>query len=291
MSDQESKEGVSCLSKKMQMCSTSDADINTQKVINTRSSFEVKKNFETRNKMHSNYLKAVNLPERIIFIIDATTEPNSSQFEIGKGDKFSPLFMIKRVIEIFINIKSRINHKHEYALMILRGNEVKYIQTFTSNISDFLIQLDEIDEVQSNNTYFDLGKLFSSIEEIVIKREMNSVTRAILIYCRSVAIPKFSSPRITFDNLMKKHRFFLDIFYIHENPSDDNECDAVYSELNALDVKNCAYIFEVGRNATRLHENMVKLVAHPLQRPVQRNAIYSLQLHLNSLQKEGHTNV
>lgn len=281
---------VAVLSEKLQMCSTSNSDP-LDKVSNTRCVFESKKNLETRSKMQTNNVKPVNILERIIFIIDATTEPNSTQFELGRGDKFPPLFMIKRVVEIFINAKSMINPNHEYTLMILCGNDVRWIRKFTNNTTDFLVYVDNIEDAYNNCSVFDLGKLFSEIEEIVAKKEASFVTRAIMIYCRSQAIPKFTSPQSNFDNLMKRQRFFLDILYIHEHPSDDNKCDIIYSALNALDVKSCAYIFEVGRNATRLHDHMVKLVAHPLQRPLQKDAHYSLPAHLASLQKEVHTNV
>ncbi|XP_033225047.1 BRISC and BRCA1-A complex member 1-like [Belonocnema kinseyi] len=282
-------EEVAVLSEKLQMCSTSNSDA-LEKIKNTRSVFEGKNNLEIRSKMQTNNVKPVNVLERIIFIIDATIEPNATQFELGRGDKFPPLFMIKRVVEIFINAKSMINPNHEYALMILCGNDVRWIKKFTNNTTDFLAYVDDIEDAYNNCNVFELGKLFSEIEEVVVKKEPSFVTRALMIYCRSHAIPKFSS-RINFENLMKRQRFFLDILYIHEHPSEDNECDRIYSALNALDVKSCAYIFEVGRNATRLHDHMVKLVAHPLQRPLQKDAHYSLQAHLASLQKEVHTNV
>ena len=288
---EEISEEVSFLSEKFQMCSTSNSEILLDKGINTRSGFDSKKNLETRIKMQVNSIKSVNVPERIIFIIDATIEPNSTHFELGGGGKFAPLFMIKRVVEIFINAKSMINPNHEYALMILSGNEVRWIKKFTNITSDFLSHVDDIEDAPNNLSVFDLGKMFNEIEEIVVKQDSTFVIRAIFIYCRSHAVPKFMSPRINFDNLMKRQRFFLDILYIHEHPSDDNGCDTIYSALNALDINNCAYIFEVGRNATRLHDHMVKLVAHPLQRPLQRDAYYSLQAHLASLQKETHMNV
>lgn len=286
---QGSEEDVTCLSEKMQMCSTSDSDIRNELLSEARN-LEIKKKPEVRNKMQVNNSKSINAQEKIIFVIDATIEPHSTQFELGRGDKFPPLFMIKRIVEIFINVKSTINPNHEYCLLILNGNKVCHLQGFTNNTTEFLQRIDDVEEFLSESTTFDLGVMFSDIEEI-IKTSVASVSRVILIYCRSHAIPKFAKSKVNFDCLMKRQRFFLDILYIHEHPSDENKCDAIYSALNALDVRNTAYIFEVGRNATRLHDHMVKLVAHPLQRPLQRDAHYSLQAHLDSLHKEPHTSV
>ncbi|XP_051155110.1 BRISC and BRCA1-A complex member 1-like [Leptopilina boulardi] len=296
-----SEEDVTCLSEKMQMCSTSDSnDIHTtttttastitESLIDSRV-FENKKKSDIRMKMQTNNIKPINIQEKILFVIDATTESNATQFELGRGDKFPPLFMIKRIVEIFINIKSSINSNHEYCLFILNANKIQRIHTFMNNTIEFLHYIDDIEEYENDSQTFDLGNLFNDIDDCFKTTSVNCVNRVIFIYCRSHAIPTFLTSKLNFDLLMKKQRFFLDILYIHEHPSEENNCDAIYSALNALDVKNSAYIFEVGRNATRLHDHMVKLVAHPLQRPLQRESHYSLKAHLASLHKEPHTSV
>ncbi|XP_043474651.1 BRISC and BRCA1-A complex member 1-like [Leptopilina heterotoma] len=281
------EEEVSCLSEQMQMCSTSDSNLNTESSIDSRV-IENKRKFDIR-KLQTNNIKPINMPEKIIFIIDATIEQQATQFELGRGDRFPPLFMIKRIVEIFINIKSSINRHHEYSLFILNGNTIHRVNGFTNNTIDFLHLIDDIEEFPEDSPSFDLSNLFNCVDD-AFKTSVNCVTRVILIYCRSHAVPKFSI-RTSFEGLMKKQHFFLDILYIHEHPSEQNKCDTIYASLNALDVKSSAYIFEVGRNATRLHDHMVKLVAHPFQRPLQRDAHYSLQNHLAFSQKEPHTNV
>lgn len=45
----------------------------------------------------------------------------------------------------------------------------------------------------------------------------------------------------------------------------------IFDQLCSLDVKGQSYIFEVSKNLTKLYDNMAQLLAHPLQRPLQKD--------------------
>lgn len=223
-------------------------------------------------------LPELNLPEKITLVIDVTKEENCTEFKLGNGATYMPMYMIKRVVEIFIGAKSLINKNHKFAIASLSSDSIKWLCDFTSNVKTVITALDSlVDEpIDEEESSFDLGHLFEALHANVLQKDADHVSRVVLIYSRSNCIPTFESTRMFFDFLSNNAYFVLDCLYVHEPPGDDNKCEDIYAELTALDVKNLSYILEVGRNATKLHDNMAKLLAHPLQRPLQRNACYTI---------------
>ncbi|CAL1676681.1 unnamed protein product [Lasius platythorax] len=238
----------------------------------------------------------INLPEKIILVIDTVREQQCTPFKLGTGATFSPLYMIKRVVENFVGAKSTIQPGvHEYALMSLDSRGASWLCDYTSNVKSLVNHLESIAEDSPNEERrtYDLGQLFETIHARIATPATNQpplfVSRVILIYGRSNAIPKFHSGQKYLENLTENPYFFLDVLFVHEPASDDNLCEAVYAEIAALDTTSYSYIFEVGRNATKLHDNMAKLLAHPLQRPLQKDAFYTFIS--NTAAQEVHTNV
>ncbi|XP_012152948.1 BRISC and BRCA1-A complex member 1 [Megachile rotundata] len=312
-------------------------------------------------------LPGINLPEQILLVIDTVRERDCTPFKLTKGTNYMPLFMIKRVVEHFICIKSTIQRNHEYALMILNSQSAEWICDFTDNINSIIDSLDVINEeiieaevetaedeeeeeeveeheegeeeeeeeqqqqqqrkdeetVKANEIRngrgkrergereekekkeeeekedeksYDLGQLFDKIEQKLLLSARKGdtivpkyVTRVILLYSRSTSIPKFDSSKVSLDNLTKNPYFFVDVLYVHEPPCSKNLCEEIYSEIARLDTKNVSYILEVGRNAAKLHDNMAKLLAHPLQRPQQKDVCYAI--YPFSASQEAYINV
>ncbi|XP_033324277.1 BRISC and BRCA1-A complex member 1 [Megalopta genalis] len=258
-----------------------------------RPSFSVESNTFLDN------LSGINLPEKILFVIDTVRERNSTPFKFTTGAKYTPLFMMKRVVEHFVCLKSTIQRNHEYALMTLNSQGAEWICDFTGNVKSIVNHLDGIDEeipADELHTY-DLGQLFEKIQSKVPlppKKHTSTslatfVTRVILMYSRSNNIPKFLTSKKYFDNLTENWYFFIDVLYIHEPPCPENVCEEIYAQMAKLDTANYSYILEVGKNAAKLHDNMAKLLAHPLQRPSQKNTCYTLYSPSNM--QDTYTNV
>lgn len=227
-------------------------------------------------------LPRVNCPEKIILCLDLSSEMDQPQFKMGNGSKHTPLEMAIRALRIFIQSKTMINPKHEFAIVLLADTVIWY-HDFTSDTRDLISALDDVTETRPCHS-FSMTSLFDLIAEKIELPEVEHssiiscpyVVRTVLIYGRSQCVPDFSCSKESQHHLVQSDYFFIDIFYIHELPSVENNCEAIFDLLCDLDEKGTAYIFEVCRNATRLHDSMAKLLAHPLQRPAQKDTHYRL---------------
>ncbi|KAG7213870.1 hypothetical protein KM043_003078 [Ampulex compressa] len=243
-------------------------------------------------------LPELNLPEKILFVIDTAKEQNCTPFKLGTGAKYAPLFMIKRVVETFVSAKSTIRRAHEYALMAMDSQSARWICDFTNNIKSIVNHLDTIleENQEEEQSTYDLGQLFEKIQaRLPLPARSHDAavptfaTRIILLYARSNCIPTFLTSQKCLESLTENPYFFLDVLFVHEPPCSDNLCEDVYAALTMLDTTTFSYILEVGRNAAKLHDHMAKLLAHPLQRPPQKDARYTV--YSASAMQEVHTNV
>lgn len=251
-------------------------------------------NVATRN------LPELNLPEKILIVIDTVKEQQCTPFKLGTGATYSPLYMIKRAIECFVHAKSTIQMSHEFALMSVDSRGMHWLCDYTNDTRSVLGHLDNIveDVVDEQQRVYDLDQLFEAIYTKItmptIKEQGALVaptfsSRVILIYGRSNSIPKFYQGQKYLYDLTDNPYFFLDVLFVHEPPGEDNMCEEVYAEIATLDTTNLSYILEVGRSAANIHNNMAKLLAHPLQRPQQNDASYTL--FSTQTAQEAHTNV
>ncbi|XP_037556017.1 BRISC and BRCA1-A complex member 1-like [Dermacentor silvarum] len=228
-------------------------------------------------------LPRMNCPERIVICVDLCSEMEDMPFTFSDGSKQSPLFMIKRVIELFVHNKHKIDKRHEFALVVFHEVPL-WIRNFTNDpkeISNFLEDLNETRHCES----CDLTGLFDAITEHTHIPEVGRegpfpppfLVRTILIYGRSNSVPQVHSNLQMLKQMMHSLYFFLDILYVHEPLSEANCCQEIFNAFVALDDQLQSYMFEVSRNATKLHNCMAKLLAHPLQRPQQHIAHYKLK--------------
>ncbi|CAN8003971.1 unnamed protein product [Ixodes hexagonus] len=224
-----------------------------------------------------------NCPERIVICVDLSSEMEELPFTFSDGSKHTPLFMVKRVVELFVHNKHKIDKRHEFALVVFHEVPL-WIKNFTSDPKDISNFLDDLNETRHCETC-DLTLLFNSIMEQThvpeIGRDAEAappfLVRAILIYGRSGSIPLIHRNVDVLKQMMQSLYFFLDILYIHRPLTEDNCCQEVFDSFVALDEHLASYVFEVSRNATKLHNCMAKLLSHPLQRPHQHLAHYKIK--------------
>lgn len=224
----------------------------------------------------------VNCPEKIIFCIDASVEMENQIFRSRAGDKLSPKHLVKKGLSMFLYSKQKLDRKHEYALMLLQ-NSAKWVRDFTRNPRDILLALDDV----LDPPFCENCDMTSVFDEIADKVELPHIdgdpkvipppycVRVILIYARSHCVLEFLNKQ-NYNILNLSPHFFLDALYLHEPPSDDNNCQDVFDTVCDLDVKGLSYILGASRNPAVVYNSMAQLLAHPLQRPLQSEAAYRI---------------
>ncbi|KAK8729207.1 hypothetical protein OTU49_008675 [Cherax quadricarinatus] len=157
------------------------------------------------------------------------------------------------------------------------------LHDFTNNPKEIISELDDIDDALATS-HCDLSLLFDLIAQQISLPSCSNpavapppcVYRTILLYGRSQCLPQFLEGKGVFTHLIQSPHFFLDVLYMHEAPCDDNKCEGIFDILCGLDESGWSYVLEVSRNATKLHNHCGSLLAHPLQRPTQKDLRYTL---------------
>lgn len=238
--------------------------------------------------MLSNFQKPnvpnVNVSERIIICLDVCYANSNSLYRFGDGTTFTPINMMKRVIDFFLYSKNAINIHTEFALVILKDTEPCWVQNFTNNVKDVINALDYVNVEESTAENFDFKKLLQLVKNKVEipEREVGDciqappfVVRMIVLFGRSNSVPLIPQHTDLLFMFLKKHLYFyIDILLAHEGDCAKYKCEEIYDALQDLD-DGYSYVFEVSNNATKIHECIAKLLAHPLQRPLQKNTDYS----------------
>ncbi|KAG6457470.1 LOW QUALITY PROTEIN: BRISC and BRCA1-A complex member 1 [Manduca sexta] len=225
----------------------------------------------------------VNVPEKIIICLDVCYINHNSLYRLGDGTTFTPMNMMKRVLDFFLHSKHAINKKTEFALLILKESEPCWAQNFTNNLKDIINAIDYTNVEECTSESIDFSKLFNMIRHKVDIPEYKQgecilpppyVIRMIVLYGRPNCVPLIPQENPNFVFLKKQLYFYIDILLAHEEDCAMNKCEDIYDALQDLD-NGYSYVFEVSRNATKIHDSIAKLLAHPLQRPLQKNTDYS----------------
>lgn len=228
----------------------------------------------------------INCAERIIFCLDMSSDMERTPFKLGDGSQHSPLSMVKRTIELFIENKHFISRKHEYSLMVLYETAT-WVREFTNDPKEVIDSLEDLNETQACSSC-DLASIVTLITdkyEMTIPKKLSllpCIFRVILVYGRSSCMIHFSDEEAK-DFLINYPFLYIDIIYIHEPPTEENNCREIFEALCDLDAQNKSYIFEVTRNTTKLHNSMAKLLAHPMQRCIQKDASYRIHFPVSEV--------
>lgn len=223
-----------------------------------------------------------NVTEKIIFCLDSVADINTTAFKINDYP-YSSLSMFKRSVEIFVLNKSLIDAKHEFAVMSFDKRNVRWNQELSSIPRDVIKSLDSIYESDCQDIgEFDLSTILEQVWQTVKvpKPETDPtipppyIVRLILLYSRN-CVPVLKKD---YKELLVNPYFVTDVILTHEEKSDDKEQQDMFHSL-CIDEKVYSYKFAVGTNASVLHESMAKLLAHPLQRSLQDQAVYKTPIY------------
>ncbi|XP_049911591.1 BRISC and BRCA1-A complex member 1 [Epinephelus moara] len=227
----------------------------------------------------------VNCPEKVIICLDLSEEMSLPKLESFNGSKTNALNISQKMIEMFVRTKHKIDKCHEFALVVV-NDDALWLSGFTSDPRELCSCLYDL-ETNVCET-FNLEDLLNVIRQKIELPSMDNVqtipppyvVRTVLIYSRHAGQLQFN-PSETVSKMLQSPYFFFDVVYLHngvEEQGDETSWRDNYTSFCNLDSKGMCYRFEVslGGPAIELHNCMAKLLAHPLQRPFQSHASYSL---------------
>ncbi|XP_051893743.1 BRISC and BRCA1-A complex member 1 isoform X2 [Pristis pectinata] len=227
----------------------------------------------------------VNCPEKVIICLDLSEEMSLQKLESMNGSKTNALNIAQKMIEMFVRTKHKIDKRHEFALVVV-NDEVTWLSGFTSDPREVCSCLYDLDTNVCES--FDLDGLFSLVQqkiELPVTENVQTIpppyiVRMILVYIRTPCHPQSVSVE-HFSKILQSPYFFFDVIYIYnrtEEMDEEPSYKEAYSFFNNLDTKGTSYKYDVSLTgqAVELHNCMAKLLAHPLQRPIQVHAVYSL---------------
>ncbi|GAB1599889.1 BRISC and BRCA1-A complex member 1-like [Argonauta hians] len=225
----------------------------------------------------------VNCPEKLVLCLDLSSEMERMKFLSRAGDRFSTLQLVKRTIGLFVQSKHRLDNLHRFSFVTLHDAATWY-HGFTNDPREIANLMENLDETYKCSN-LDVGSLLKTILcncELPIMEDSSLpppyIVRIILIFGRSQS--KLDINDEVQKLLLLSPYLFVDVFYVHEPPSEDNNCEEIFDQLCSLDVKGLSYIFEVSKNLTKLYDSMAQLLAHPLQRPLQRDSSHRIRANM-----------
>jgi len=248
-------------------------------VVSSSSQQEYLKEFDVLEKREGNsifsdyILPNMDTLEHIVLVIDTAQDENCTPFIIG-NQKYTPLGMLRRAISIFIKLKHNINPHHEFAIIVMNESDARLALPFTNDSRKLNDCLNKLTECETEDV-FDLNTVFKIIMEVEAPQPLAPgiappyVLRTIIFYGRSYTLPEITITKEL--SMYLNHPFFTcDILMTHEPVEASNHCEKIFLILQNLDKKGTAYFFPVCRDLRRLHRCTGKLLAHPLQRPIQK---------------------
>lgn len=229
-----------------------------------------------------NHLPSYNVPEKIVMALDCSQEQRLTHFIGEEEDQISPFGALKAAVEMFVRLKQRQNKHHQFALIDLKQSTSGTMFGFTSDLQQFMCKLYTLHECHTADT-FDITSIFTSVIDRIKTCDFYKnqaipppyVVRVILFYNRSHSLPVLN-PSQNIKELLNCPYFFFDVLAAHEKVSDRNQCREIFKRLQNIDMKGYSYFFNVGRDMDALTRSILRLTGHPLQRPLQSIADYSL---------------
>ncbi|XP_059394202.1 LOW QUALITY PROTEIN: BRISC and BRCA1-A complex member 1 [Carassius carassius] len=228
----------------------------------------------------------VNCPEKLIICLDLSEEMSLKKLESFNGSALNALNISQKMIEMFVRTKHKIDKRHEFALVVV-NDDAMWLSGFTSDPRELcscrLYDL-ETNVCESFNLEDLLNVILQKIELPQMEKIQTIpppfVVRTLLVFSRHAGMLQFN-PSDAAKKMLQSPYFFFDVVYLHngsEEQTEDTSWKDVYASFSELDSKGMCYRFEVSLcgPAIELHNCMAKLLCHPLQRPFQSHASYSL---------------
>ncbi|CAL9696466.1 unnamed protein product [Knipowitschia caucasica] len=234
---------------------------------------------------HQLRVPRVNCPEKVIICLDLSEEMSVPKLESFNGAKTNALNISQKMIEMFVRTKHKIDKRHEFALVVV-NDDALWLSGFTSDPRELCSCLYDLEtNVCEAFNLEDLCNVIGQKMELPLTENVQTVpppyvVRTVLLYSRQAGSLLFS-PSERVSKMLQSPYFFFDVVYLHngmDEQGDESSWRENFASFCALDSKGMCYHYEVSLcgAAIELHNCMAKLLSHPLQRPFQSHASYSL---------------
>ncbi|XP_076880537.1 BRISC and BRCA1-A complex member 1 [Brachyhypopomus gauderio] len=227
----------------------------------------------------------VNCPEKVIICLDLSEEMSLQKLESFNGSKTNALNISQKMIEMFVRTKHKIDKTHEFALVVV-NDDALWLSGFTSDPRELCSCLYDLETNVCES--FNLEDLLNVILQKIELPLMDNVqtipppfvVRTLLIYSRHAGQLQFN-PSDAVSKMFCSPYFFFDVIYLHNGTDEQGGASSwrdIYASFSSLDTKGMCYRFEASLcgPAVDLYNCMARLLCHPLQRPFQSHASYSL---------------
>jgi hypothetical protein len=174
------------------------------------------------------------------------------------------------VSQSFVHYKGNFNRQHQFAIFTL-GATTRCRLPFTSDLDHVQDALASLETDPEASEAYVMDELFDALLPLVgpttDPATVKYLTRAILIFGRSHALPELHDPSPIFT----RDTFFMDVLYVHKNPQEPGTmCQDIFDFLTAFDGKNPLfqkdYYLDIATHSTKLLLYVQMLMAHPIQR-------------------------
>eukprot|EP01006_Ploeotia_vitrea_P007307 TRINITY_DN16682_c0_g1_i1.p1 TRINITY_DN16682_c0_g1~~TRINITY_DN16682_c0_g1_i1.p1 ORF type:complete len:295 (+),score=7.30 TRINITY_DN16682_c0_g1_i1:53-937(+) len=226
--------------------------------------------------------RSCGLHEKIIFFIDLHNEMNGSELSETRGNPHrsnapqTRLDFIKKVVQLFINCKQKLSKNHAYTICGMTDVAIDFEIPFTTQADAIVRQMRNL-RPSGDWDSFSLDSLFTVCEDKMVNcQDMeNYVYRAIIIYGRSRVRPTVPTTAVA-RRMQHSPKFYSDVVFLHKKVGKESdaftELQSVFDALgHAEHNKHESYFLETATQTQKLYHFFAQLLAHPQQRPAQKN--------------------
>ncbi|EDQ89637.1 uncharacterized protein MONBRDRAFT_25194 [Monosiga brevicollis MX1] len=217
--------------------------------------------------------------ERIVFLLD-TSQASAGYFGQGQVQTGTKLTMAMQSIRHFAKLKTALDQRHQFALGYCAEGLV--LRIAFAKLGPFLSSLRELEEDQQHHSSEHQGLDISAIAAELSaslnlplaltqgEEDMAPILRVILLHTRPT--PPMASIQ-PWSSLAQNLALFVDVVDLHSPELEPHDAAEVTSTSATLAVfaeyQQPGYLLEAGLASEQLHQAMMILLGHPLQRPAQ----------------------
>lgn len=213
------------------------------------------------------------MQENIIIFFDQSSEINFMKIEPDSPSAFD---RFKNVALIFMNAKKSMAGDRPIQFCLLIEDENSFVKsTSKKSMISFdtcfehlkKLPIDNGDKYGSDDvTPLDLEKIILKAAELANlnknDKDVNPIVHLVVFLCRSSSEINIQYTQES-ENVLKNPNFYIDVLYVHEEQTPDNQVQKILATLHHLQVRKENFIFHCNPDVKVWHKTMARLLKHP----------------------------